>query len=351
MIQKLQNRFIRIAMCSMAVVLLVVALGINGLNLAWNLGVVKEKMQTLVSNGGVFLPDRPKEPPKEKWDSEERYRMRYFTVYVEESGNMICNTQHIVTVSDAEAKALAERLLKTGREEGLVKHCLYRVTECDTGKLILFVDCYPEIRQCGSLVLISLGIIVISFFLLFIPVKILSGRALRPVQEGFTRQKQFITDAGHEIKTPLSIISANVDVLALEGQENEWLKSIRNQVKRLSLLANDLSLLARMDEEELTSSVEEFSLSEAVREATSPFFFRCGVAGEEFCGGNCTGSENDRQRERDSANGRYSDRQRDQAFCRYGRNRFAPEQHRQANDSGNGKPVRFAGRFESGTTV
>lgn len=87
-----------------------------------------------------------------------------------------------------------------------------------------------------------------QIILVLIPVVIFSRRVTQPVLDNMEKQKQFITDAGHELKTPLTIISANVEVLELCNEENEWTNSIKNQVNRMSSLISNLLMLAKMDE-------------------------------------------------------------------------------------------------------
>ncbi|MGI6070122.1 MAG: sensor histidine kinase [Blautia sp.] len=87
-----------------------------------------------------------------------------------------------------------------------------------------------------------------------------------PVEESYQKQKRFITDAGHELKTLLTIIDANVEVLEMEHGENEWTRSIRNQTRRLSGLTADLVTLSRLDEGGLEALRVDFSLSDAAEE-------------------------------------------------------------------------------------
>lgn len=91
------------------------------------------------------------------------------------------------------------------------------------------------------------------------------------MQESYIRQKQFITDASHEIKTPLTIISANTEVLEMESGRNRWTESIHNQIDRLSTLTGQLLTLARMDEENKISTYGRFLLSQAADETASSF--------------------------------------------------------------------------------
>lgn len=105
----------------------------------------------------------------------------------------------------------------------------------------------------------------------FLLVTVFSRRAIRPVIESMEKQKQFITDAGHEIKTPLAIISANTDVLELNNGPSEWTDSIRNQTKRLNGLVKNLLALSRLEEGTASLMFAEFSLSDAVWDAAAPF--------------------------------------------------------------------------------
>ncbi len=98
-----------------------------------------------------------------------------------------------------------------------------------------------------------------------------SRRAIKPLVENAVMQKQFITDAGHELKTPLTVIAANMDVLALETGENEWVQSTKKQVANMRGLVNELIYLSRLDEEDAKLKREDVDLSKLAREAAEPF--------------------------------------------------------------------------------
>ena len=99
----------------------------------------------------------------------------------------------------------------------------------------------------------------------------LSGKIIKPVTESYEKQKQFITDAGHEIKTPITIIDADTEVLEMELGENEWLKDIQTQTKRLTSLTKDLILLSRMEEDKPQMTMIEFPFSDLVEETAQSF--------------------------------------------------------------------------------
>lgn len=94
---------------------------------------------------------------------------------------------------------------------------------------------------------------------------------INPIIESMEKQKQFITDAGHEIKTPITIISANADVLEMTGGENEWITSIRNQTIRLDKLVKNLLMLSKVDEGNVKMEFSDFDLSNTVLEAAESF--------------------------------------------------------------------------------
>ena len=95
----------------------------------------------------------------------------------------------------------------------------------------------------------SSAIAVLCWVILLIIVILLSGKVIRPVLVGMEKQKQFITNAGHEMKTPLAIIQSNNDTMALIHGENKYNVHIRNQTKRLNVLMSNLLTLAKLDEE------------------------------------------------------------------------------------------------------
>lgn len=119
-------------------------------------------------------------------------------------------------------------------------------------------------------------------FLVFILVCIFSSRAVKPIAESYQKQKRFITDASHELKTPLTIIDANTEVIELTTGENEWTISTRNQVKRLASLTEKLVMLSRMDEENTTLERQNFCISDAVYDTAEPFLSVAKSKGKTF---------------------------------------------------------------------
>lgn len=93
------------------------------------------------------------------------------------------------------------------------------------------------------------GVTALGLGAVFVLMVLLSARITKPFVENYEKQKRFITDAGHELKTPLTIIDADTEVMEMDLGENEWIKDIQSQSKRLADLTNDLIALSRMEED------------------------------------------------------------------------------------------------------
>ena len=137
---------------------------------------------------------------------------------------------------------------------------------------MIFVDMNSDIQTARNFFFISLLVAFGSLVVVTVLVAVFSKRAIRPAVENMERQKRFIVDAGHEIKTPLAIISANTEVIEMLDGGNEWLESIKHQTKRLSDLVQRLLKLAKMEDEVIQEMVvTEFNISDAVADTAEPF--------------------------------------------------------------------------------
>ena len=141
----------------------------------------------------------------------------------------------------------------------------------ERGTRVIFLDCGRSLSSFRSTLLASLGLSALGLLAVLVLLLILSRRIVRPVAESYERQKKFITDAGHELKTPMTIISADVDLAETDCGENQWLADIRRQAQRLTGLTNDLIYLSRMEEEQPKLQYIEFPLSDVVEEMAMPF--------------------------------------------------------------------------------
>ena len=305
MIAKLRKNFIIIAMGSMILVLVVLMGIINAANFMTVDRSFSELLQILADNNGGF-PDMGKPSddqnagiaggPNADSDVTEAevgsslgaagsgpdghrsispetpYETRYFSVELSESGTLLSvNTGKIAAVSTDEAVSMAQSLFSRQKTSGYTGNYKYLETETDRGYRYIFLDCTSGLNSVKDFLSTSLLVSLCGILAVFILVLILSRRAIRPVAESYDKQRQFITNASHEIKTPLTIIDSCTEVLELEQGENKWTQGIRGQVRRLTSLTQSLVSLARMDEGYTAAAMDDFSLSDAVTETLEPF--------------------------------------------------------------------------------
>ena len=166
---------------------------------------------------------------------------------------------------------MALTLYRKGKTGGFSGNFRYRADEIDGAVRYLFVDCSRELNTFYSFLTASLLVSVFGLGLVFLLVLFFSKKALSPVEESLQKQKRFITDASHELKTPMAVISAANEVIEIENGESEWTQSITKQIGRLTSLTEKLVMLTRMDEETYRPVTADFDLSAAVRETVESF--------------------------------------------------------------------------------
>jgi len=278
MIKKLQRKFIIIAIGSLALVIVMLLGSINTINLYQMDRKVNGAIKILVENQGQF-PKYEKGKPRPRtprfgfeMNEETQFQIRYFVVEVNKDGNVReIDTSHIAAVTSNDAVEYANKVISGSKKSGYKGIYKYTVVDQSYGYMLVFMDCRSQIQTATVFLLTSCGVAFANLLLVFLLVSVFSKKAINPIIESIEKQKQFITDAGHEIKTPLAIISANADVLELTGGENEWIASIRNQTIRLDKLVKNLLMLSKMDEDNIKLVFTDFDLSDAVFKAAGPF--------------------------------------------------------------------------------
>ena len=217
---------------------------------------------------------------------EMPYESRFFTVTVNEAGDVLSvDTGKIAAVDMADAVEYAQEALESGKERGFIDDYRWRKADTEDGALLLFLDCGRNLDTFRSFLLTSIAVSALGLLAVFLLILAFSGRVVRPVAESYEKQKRFITDAGHEIKTPLAIIEADADVLEMElDGESEWLSDIRLQTRRLTDLTNDLVYLSRMEERADAAPFVDFPLSDIVDETAQSFHSRALQKRQTFTG-------------------------------------------------------------------
>lgn len=285
MIQKLQSKFIALSMLSLLLVLLVIMGSINLLNYR---GIVEDAdaiLAILEANNGVFpkMIDHKGEGIPGAMSPELPYEARYFSVLMDSDGNVVMvDTGKIAAVDTESAIAYAQSVLEHGKQRGFQGDYRYVQKSSESETRVIFLDCGRNLSTCRTFLLTSLGISLLGLLAVLCLMLLFSGRIVKPVSESYEKQKRFITDAGHEIKTPLAIINADVDVLELDLGENEWLQDIQKQTGRLAELTNSLICLSRMEEDQNQFQMIDFPVSDVVSETAQSFQTLAKIQGKTF---------------------------------------------------------------------
>lgn len=204
--------------------------------------------------------------------SEAAHTTRFFAVHCKDNGEMmILSKDFISTVDDQTAREYAQEILQKGKQRGYYQDFRYLVSKGEGEDVILFLNVLHPLQSMRLLLAVSSVIGVVSFLVVLALVILFSKRAIRPYAQNIARQKQFITNASHELKTPITSIATSVDILVMEYEENEWIVSIQKQIQKMTRLVGDLVALSRLDEDMPFPEREQFSLSEATWEIAEPF--------------------------------------------------------------------------------
>ena len=308
MIRKLRFKLISAAMISLFIVITIIIGAVNFLNYRGILEDADQILTLLQANDGRFpqQKDQPdilqeskedgvsdiekfktqtdseltqSKPPKENdnprlQSPELPYESRFFSVLLDENGNVLStDTGKIAAVDSSEAGEYAKDIWQSGKIKGFFGTYRYLRTdsENDSHVRIIFLDCSRGIHSFRNVLLISCGVSGLGLLMVLILMILLSKHIVKPFSENYEKQKRFITDAGHEIKTPITIINADTEVLEMDTGPNEWINDIRVQTERLSHLTKDLIYLAKMEEGDTRTQMIDFPLSEVISETAASF--------------------------------------------------------------------------------
>lgn len=270
MIKTLQKKFIVTAMTAISVLLILLLGTINIINIGTVGKQIEAKLEMISKNEGdphnISTPseDSPPRAPGAKNDYDTLISSNFFVIRFDKSGNIVyTDVSRISSVSEEEAKELAEKIYTQNELSGKIDGFEYMVKDSRMGfgKVAVFLDTSDDIYSYIRVLVLSGAIGIACWLLMLLFVILLSKRAIRPIAENIERQKQFVTNAGHEIKTPIAIIQSNTEAMELYNGENKWSKNIKEQTVRLNELMKNLLTLARMDENNDKLVLSDCSLS------------------------------------------------------------------------------------------
>ena len=322
MIKQLQRRFIRIAVVALTVAMVLV---VGIVNIANWISVRGELYNTLSL---LVLPDSAEEEPEDpvtplptpettpettsetttsrdretKTDRQERWRgngpfpdrnrhfrnmvseANWFTGVITAEGEIkFLLMDRIENLDEETAKSLLFQVIAEGRTDGFLQDYLFRTrTRKDGSTQVVMLNCETRLATVRTLVLIS-GIACAGGILLaLVLVMMASRKAVEPTIRNMEQQKQFITNASHELKTPLTVISTNMELLEMELEDNPWVKSTQKQTAAMRRLVDELVYLSRMEEENPPLTVEELDAGKLLEETAEPFVSMAEFNGREM---------------------------------------------------------------------
>ena len=320
MIRRLRRKFIAMTMLALFLVLGTLIAVVNILNYRDTVKGADEVLEILAGNDGrfpemrdrpgpggpedgSFIPENPGQTDREglpfsgdggsqrdlnifgragRLSEETPFETRFFTVRIKTDGEVTeTDTGSIAAVNEEQAVSYAKTAVSGGKTKGFLDDYRYRIVEND-GSLVIFLDWGRNLSGFRSFLWTSLVISGAGLMAVFVLICVFSGRIIRPISESYEKQKQFITDAGHEIKTPITIIKADAEVLEMDVGQSEWIDDIRLQTDRLASLTRSLIDLSKMEEAGTGLEMIEFPVSEVVAEAAASFQAPAVTQGKSF---------------------------------------------------------------------
>ena len=285
MIRKLRIKFIAISMTSTIIVLFLILGSINLLNYR-EMSHNADTILDFLKENDVELPENLYKSQHKKTNGispETSFESRYFSVFLSNNRQRCeADTDNISAIDEETAIKYAQKINRSNKNCGFISKYRYMKENTSNEVKIYFLDCTKSMMSFQTFLVTSFFVSIFGVSTVFILVVLLSKRAIEPVTESYEKQKRFITDAGHEIKTPLTIIDADTSILEMEYGENEWLDDIQVQTKRLAGLTNDLIYLSRMEEKQTKTTMIEFPFSEVISEEAQSFQGLAKVKGKNF---------------------------------------------------------------------
>lgn len=304
MIGKLQRRLSLLVSCALLLVSACIVLSLYLSNLASLRTQMYRSLETLM---GIQTRTTPEDPPPapesggrdpgQPGDVSLAHLTNHYLVRIDGDGGVKSwSSGRSDLYTDEQVAQLVQRVLKSGDSRGCIGSQFYLLSDSEDGRLMVVIDARRDLESARRSLTSIVRVTAAAWAVLTAGALLLIRRMLRPVQDAFERQKQFVWDASHELKTPLAVISANAEALSAEIGENESLSYIQLEIRRTDRLVQNLLTLARMDGGRMQPTLRSFDLSRALTGVTLPFESAVFEAGRTLKthideGVECTGDE------------------------------------------------------------
>lgn len=273
MAKRIRKRFILLTIAALAVTLLLTFGSVYGI-LRHSVTRDADQLIDLIAENGGSLPYSGFH--EFGMTAETPYSTRYYVVWTDEDGTFVAaNLDHITLSTAVQIEAQVHDILAGSKARGYTggaRFCIFRSERRTGGYAVVVLDCSNSLRtlhMLGTAMVVTAGVVIAVVLVLLLW---LSRYAVRPFAQNQEKQRQFITDAGHELKTPLAIISSNAEVLEMTAGQSKWLDNIKGQTARISQLVKSMIELSKMDEEQHAEEPRQtLNLTEIVGQTVEAF--------------------------------------------------------------------------------
>lgn len=274
MFKSLRRKFVATSVASVAVVIILMASTLNFINY-YKMGQRVDDSLYEASKSSALVTifsDGEEDMIVTKNTASKTPNNNGFSIAkIDENKNVIRSYRDDVLIKGKDdLQKLVTEAVNESSTSGYVGTYRYLKVNNDAGNLVLLLNTQRDLDSFHAFMrnsIIVSSIVILSVFILLV---LISKKVIAPIQQSYQKQKQFITDASHELKTPLAIIRSNTDVLELENGDSKWTKNIQNQVDRLTSLVNSLVVFSRMEEKDTAEKVK-FNLSESLHARIDDF--------------------------------------------------------------------------------
>ena len=272
-IRKLRHKFIGISMISIFIVMLFVGAAINVASYFFATNSIHNSLTNLIEQNGVREMRGVFNPNIADIFNPEYNRNHYYVIVYSASGEVVDEKTNSADVEEDEfIETYADKVFSHKIEFGRLQNYFFlKEVMDDGGTVIAFLDCSTELYAMYRILLLTIAISLVALGITFLLLVKFSAKAVRPEIENNRRQKEFITNASHELKTPLAVIRANTELIEMTAGESEWTQSTLNQVERIEGLIKNLVMIARSEEQADKSAMGEVDVTKAVRETADTY--------------------------------------------------------------------------------
>lgn len=269
MIKKLKNKVFFIIMFSISIILFGTILIFAYLN--YNNTITAAT--SMLDRFGDF--QKGENRPNEREEINKEFNNQNFSIDLSNTYSYMIEDEKIIdsTEKNEEIENLAQKAYKKNNDKGIIGNYVYKTRKMKEQKatVIILMENESVVKRIKFIYVITVIALVSGTIISYIISKKLSNIIVKPVEETMEKQKQFISDASHELKTPLAVIEANVDVLENKVGKNKWMEYIQSEITSMNKLINDLLFLAKTENIKTIKNKEQINISDEIKMVSSMF--------------------------------------------------------------------------------